>query len=73
MGRWARLENQSAGVRPTARNTLAQLSQRPERTAQHLLLLQPWPTAAHETLPYSASRCFAGCASAKAGIAMQVS
>ena len=50
-GRWARLEDQpehSAGVRPTEGNIPAHLSHRPERTAQHLLLLQPWSTAAHE-------------------------
>jgi hypothetical protein len=51
-GRWARLEDQpehSAGVRPTERNIPAHLSHRPEQTAQHLLLLQPWSTAPHET------------------------
>jgi hypothetical protein len=51
MGRWTRLEDQpehSAGVRPTEGNIPAHLSHRPERTAQHLLLLQPWSMAAHE-------------------------
>jgi hypothetical protein len=51
MGRWPRLGDQpehSAGVRPTEGNIPAHLSHRPERTAQHLLLLQPWSTAAHE-------------------------
>jgi hypothetical protein len=50
-GRWPRLEDQleqSAGVRPTERNIPAHSSRRPERTAQHLLLLQLWSAAAHE-------------------------
>jgi hypothetical protein len=38
----------SASVRLTERNIPAHLSHRPERTTQHLFLLRPWSTAAHE-------------------------
>jgi hypothetical protein len=51
IGGMGRLEDQpehSAGVRPTERNIPAHLSHRPEQTAQHLLLLEPWSAAPHE-------------------------